>query len=257
MRPEILIDYLLKLARSNKLSHAYILEGPDIDRLYSFALEFANRITAYSEDIYTAKAEGLSVKDKTIWRLLERLNYKPLVGDRNIAIIRDADTMTTRAQNRLLKTLEEPPGKTLFLILVSNSENLLLTVKSRCIAFRLGDGDDYHANDVAKNYAHTIGEAILKGKGYYTIAEMLKEITKERVLIYDFLDELEKWYRDILLYDIDIPSLGMIHNAEQLNKLLTKEMAHTAILSIEKARQDLSLRINGSYAIKNMILQMI
>ena len=55
--------------------------------------------------------------------LQERLSKKPYYGDRNIAIIKDADTMTAKAQNRLLKTLEEPHPGTVIILLSKNILN--------------------------------------------------------------------------------------------------------------------------------------
>ena len=63
--------------------------------------------------------------------LIERLGVRPSRGPRRIAIVDDAETLNLPAQNALLKTLEEPPGHTM-MILVSSSERALLeTVRSR------------------------------------------------------------------------------------------------------------------------------
>ena len=45
--------------------------------------------------------------------------------------------MTLRAQNRLLKTLEEPPGEAVIILLSENMENLVQTVQSRCVKYRI------------------------------------------------------------------------------------------------------------------------
>jgi DNA polymerase III subunit delta' len=70
--------------------------------------------------------------------LIERLGVRPSRGPRRIAIVDDAETLNLPAQNALLKTLEEPPGHTM-MILVSSSERALLdTVRSRLRAVRFG-----------------------------------------------------------------------------------------------------------------------
>jgi DNA polymerase-3 subunit delta' len=70
--------------------------------------------------------------------LIERLGVRPSRGPRRIAIIDDAETLNLPAQNALLKTLEEPPGHTM-MILVSSSERALLdTVRSRMRPVRFG-----------------------------------------------------------------------------------------------------------------------
>jgi DNA polymerase III subunit delta' len=70
--------------------------------------------------------------------LIERLGVRPSRGPRRIAIVDDAETLNLPAQNALLKTLEEPPGHTM-MILVSSSERALLeTVRSRLRPVRFG-----------------------------------------------------------------------------------------------------------------------
>ena len=78
----------------------------------------------------------MSVKDEQISKLQAELQKKPL-GERNLAVIKDADTMTKRAQNRILKTLEEPYEGTVIFLLSENRENIIDTVKSRCVIYRL------------------------------------------------------------------------------------------------------------------------
>ncbi len=70
-------------------------------------------------------------------RAIEHLAvYRPLIGSHKICLIDEADTMTLEAANALLKTLEDPPGHCLFLLISSRPEHLLPTIRSRCIAVR-------------------------------------------------------------------------------------------------------------------------
>jgi DNA polymerase III subunit delta' len=62
--------------------------------------------------------------------------YRPLMGERKICVIDDADRLTTGAANALLKTLEEPPGHGLFLLISSRPQALPITIRSRCQSLR-------------------------------------------------------------------------------------------------------------------------
>jgi len=62
--------------------------------------------------------------------------YRPLVGEHKICLIDDADRMTIGAANALLKTLEEPPGHGLFILISSRPHALPLTIRSRCQSLR-------------------------------------------------------------------------------------------------------------------------
>lgn len=253
---ELIKNNLASLNREGRLSHAYIFESLKTGQLNQFGMDLARTITPFTEDIFTVSAEGLSVKDKAIESLIERLYLKPLVGERNIAIVQDADTITLRAQNRLLKTLEEPPGKAVLFLLCKNAENLLATIRSRCVRIRVdgGAGGDI-ADSRVLDYAQLIGKSIVEGKGYFEIADVIKEIAKEKSLVLAFLDEIEKWYRDALFSSMGI-SAGTAKVKSAPFPLVEKEKVFKAISLIEMARNDINRHLNSGYVIKNMILQM-
>lgn len=62
--------------------------------------------------------------------------YRPLMGERKICVIDEADRLTIGAANALLKTLEEPPGHGLFILISSRPQALPITIRSRCQALR-------------------------------------------------------------------------------------------------------------------------
>ena len=69
---------------------------------------------------------------KMVRDLIDRLTEKPYEGGWRTVIIRDAEKMNEAAQNALLKTLEEPDGRTAFFLLTAHPEGLLATIRSRC-----------------------------------------------------------------------------------------------------------------------------
>ena len=88
-----------------------------------------------------ADLEGAPSKDirvDEVRALAKRLSFTALRGRRKIAILTPADAMNERAQNALLKTLEEPPPATTFLLVSANSDALLPTIRSRCARVQLG-----------------------------------------------------------------------------------------------------------------------
>jgi DNA polymerase III subunit delta' len=64
--------------------------------------------------------------------LCYELSLRPMSSDRKIAIINDAHLMQSEAANSLLKTLEEPPAKSLIILITDREEGLLPTIRSRC-----------------------------------------------------------------------------------------------------------------------------
>lgn len=66
----------------------------------------------------------------------------PGEAERKVYVIRDAGTMNPAAQNAMLKLLEEPPAFDAFLLLADNADQLLETVRSRCVTLRAGGEED-------------------------------------------------------------------------------------------------------------------
>ena len=64
--------------------------------------------------------------------LCYELSMSPQASDRRVAVINDADRMSSEGANALLKTLEEPPAHSLILLICDNPDTLLPTIRSRC-----------------------------------------------------------------------------------------------------------------------------
>ena len=79
-----------------------------------------------------------SIKIEQVREVIERTMYRPFEGRRRVTIIDDADALMPAAQNALLKTLEEPPSSSIFILVTSRPDALLPTVRSRCVQIRFG-----------------------------------------------------------------------------------------------------------------------
>ena len=274
---EKLIERISKAIRSGSVSHAYIIEGDSCVDKEDFAKDFLKAICCEKrpglgcgdgpmdgatvsdagekclscrridhgncEDLYIVRAEGAttkSVKDDAILELQENLKKKP-TGPRNMAIICNADTMTKRAQNRLLKTLEEPTPGTVIILLSENRENLLDTIKSRCIFYRLGGGEETGGEKLRD--ANRLVDALIEGENFFEMKQLLSKSVKSREDAFHILDGLERIYRNLLL------------EKDPRGRLLKKEQIFRAVELIEEARRDLIMNVNYNYALKNLMLK--
>ncbi|HEY7531532.1 MAG TPA: DNA polymerase III subunit delta', partial [Nitrospiraceae bacterium] len=76
------------------------------------------------------------IKIEQVREIEQHIMYRPLIGTRKICVINDADCMTIGAANALLKTLEEPPDHSLFVLISNRPAALPATIRSRCQSLR-------------------------------------------------------------------------------------------------------------------------
>ena len=78
------------------------------------------------------------IKVDQVREVIERTAYRPFEGRRRVVIVDEADALMSEAQNALLKTLEEPPAASMFVLVTARPDELLPTVRSRCQRLRFG-----------------------------------------------------------------------------------------------------------------------
>lgn len=128
---------------SDKLSHAYLILTEDQKNLKETLKIFAKLIMGKSErdinlidggthpDVIVFPKNGETVLTDDVNTLIEQSYIKPIEGDKKLFVICGADSMSAICQNKLLKTLEEPPKNVCILLGAVSEYPLLSTVKSR------------------------------------------------------------------------------------------------------------------------------
>lgn len=139
------LNFLKKIVENGKIPHALLFVGEEKLGKKTIALEFISwlfeepdisKIFSHPDFILveppTENNEGKQIKIDQIREFVSRISLKPIKSKLKAAIINEAHLMNEEAQNCFLKTLEEPKGNTL-LILVTRWPNFLLsTIISRC-----------------------------------------------------------------------------------------------------------------------------
>lgn len=126
-----------------RLAHAFLISGPNGEDLKSLTVRIASRINGWDatslDDLKMRGAIVLEPESKArrikveAMRVLERQLQMTSSSTYKLGIIVDADRQTEQAANAFLKTLEEPPANSLLLLLTRMPEQLLTTVRSRCV----------------------------------------------------------------------------------------------------------------------------
>ncbi len=146
-----------------------------------------------------------------IRELMQMVNLKPTVAEFKVGIIVAADRLNQQAANAFLKTLEEPPAKSILILLSTEPQRLLDTILSRCL--RLGfAGDGAHFEAAQLEWLAAFSATAANGKqgllGHYQLLGVLsKKLAEQRASIEEMLaarspleryDDLDPKMRDKL-----------------------------------------------------------
>jgi DNA polymerase-3 subunit delta' len=126
--------------------HAYLLAGPHGSGVEFAAREFAARLVAPGDERIAALARrgrhpdvvefepsaNTYAVDEARLAIVPELHRSPVEGERKVVVVHQADRMSPAVQNALLKSIEEPPARSVVLLVTSFPESLLDTVRSRC-----------------------------------------------------------------------------------------------------------------------------
>lgn len=154
---EALKERLTEGLRSGRMSHSYLLTGPEgsgkrtLARLLAAAMECRGTprpcgvcpacrkvLSGNHPDVITVDdPEHKQVPVDCIRAARSELFIRPNEGEKKVLLIPRAGDMNPAAQNALLKVLEEPPSYGVFLLLAPSPEALLPTIRSRCAHLRL------------------------------------------------------------------------------------------------------------------------
>lgn len=185
----------MKRAVATRPRHAYILSGPDHVGKRTLALEFARALTCQTPpriavpcgtclncrrasrgvqtDITYANLETQTNRERGATRntslniamvreVSSSVALRPGEGEWRIAIVDDVETMQETAQEAFLKTLEEPPPYTIILLLTTDADLLLPTIRSRCVTYMLQPSADKDVRDAleASDVDHALAATI-------------------------------------------------------------------------------------------------
>lgn len=161
-------NYLLNSVSKNTVSQSYLFVGTEGIGKILIAKEFAKRLLCMGEkndsckckscqafdgsnhpDYFVINEEETTIKIEQIRELTSKVIEQPIISNKKVYIINYADKMTVEAQNCLLKTLEEPPEFAVIILITSNLNVILTTIKSRCMKINFMD----IPNEELKKYA--------------------------------------------------------------------------------------------------------
>ena len=290
--------YLSNSIKKDKINHAYLFEGIDGVGKTTFTKEFAKILLKKENidnnpDFIYIKPQGSSIKISQIRDLQSDVIIKPH-GDYKIYVINNAEKMTIESQNALLKTLEEPPGYVIIILLTNNKNSLLDTIKSRCdiVKFlpipsielkeylKLKGIEEKRASILATFSRGSISKALelsessefmlmrediqnniqtILDKNIVDILELTNKYDKYRENIIEVLDLTLNYFRDIMMLKENI-NKDMIINIDKITFLqnMSKKINYSQVSRIidiiEETKKKLRSNCNFNLSIQVMSL---
>jgi DNA polymerase-3 subunit delta' len=307
-------DILGRALANGRLAHAYLFTGPDGIGKQLMAVALARAIVCHEQrgcgdcpacrkidhhnhpDLHFLEPQGASIKIEQVRTIQRELNLKPLEAPRTICLIDQAELMTTGAANALLKTLEEPRGDTLLVLLTSQPNRLLATIRSRCqpLPFtrhprsriqaeleRQLDLDPAEAHILAALSEGSFKKAFGKDRELYLeqrrnllktltslspgsilpILEFAEQLAAEKIVLPDILEIFQAFYRDVLLVHHGRDDDDLVNR--DLKEKITRVAAHETlpgllqkIEALAAIRRQLDRNVNRQLALEVLLFRL-
>lgn len=299
------IAHLEQAIRADKVSHAYIFNGDKGTGKKTLADAFAMTLQCSGEGerpcgechsckqamsgnhpdiIYVRHEKPTSIGVEDIRdQLTGDIQIRPYNGKYKIYIIADAEKMTVQAQNAILKTIEEPPAYAVIILLTTNDQIFLDTIRSRCVTLNLKpvpdervkeylmeqlQVPDYQADICAAFAQGNIGKAVrlassedfnsikasamqlIRNAGRMEISDLIdyvKEVQEYKVTIQDYLDILALWYRDMVYFKATKDFDGIVFKDEiRTIRDTVKVCSYEGVEEVMKAIENAKTRLSAN-----------
>lgn len=306
--------HLCDAIAQNKVSHGYILSGEDGLGKLTFAKTFAQMLQCESEGdrpcgschsckqfesgnhpdiIYVSHEKNVIGVDDVREQINKDIIIKPYSSPYKIYIVDEAEKMSVQAQNALLKTIEEPPAYAIIMLLSTDGEKLLPTIRSRCITLKVRPVTDEEmmcylkehgveeerVSVVMKLARGNIGRALKMAQSesfhemidmiikmlenvwkmdLFDIMNFIERLNKYKINIYDCFDFMRLWFRDVLLFKAtsDMNLLIFKNNYKSIYDIASKcsyEKLENILKAIDVAERRLNANVNFEQTLELML----
>ena len=283
-------ELLNKSIISNRVSHSYMFIGQEGIGKKLIAKEFAKAILCMNHlktnsgsycgncksciefdsnnnpDSILIEPEETKIKIDQIRNMQLKVSEKPIISESKVYIIDNAETMTKEAQNCLLKTLEEPPEYVTIILLGTNEESFLTTIRSRCTKIHFDKIQNEKIKKyLAKNNMSDLSEDLLEladgsikkaieisknQEGYITIEKIMNSIDKCDII--EILNLSEELYKSKETINRILENINII----ALRKAKENAKFANCIKVVEETKKRLKANSNYDMCVDNLLFSM-
>jgi DNA polymerase-3 subunit delta' len=230
------VEALQAAASGHGMSHSFLFTGPPGSGRSNAAVAFAAALQCTEEtpgcgschschtvlagshaDVSVVRTERLSIGINEVRDLVRRSALSPVGPRWQIVIIEDADRLTEGACNALLKAIEEPAARTVWMLCTPTVDDVLPTIRSRCRLITLTTPTVAAVTDFLR---HT--EGVNEALAAYAARASQGHIGRARALVRD--EDTRNRRREVVAIPAQLTSLGAcMSRASTLNEVAKQE----------------------------------
>lgn len=263
-----------KYIKNGKVNHSYLIETNYKDRkeisniVIDQIIEKTNSKTDSKKmlldgDLLYVDTELQNIKKEEILDLKEKLNTASIYNGIRIYVIMEAEKLNASSSNTLLKFLEEPSDNIYAILITSNKNKVLETIRSRCISIIINNNiiDLFEKEEEYIDFIFKFVDLIenKKEKSIAYISNIMPKEYIERDKIREILLDLYTVYDEVLhrKYDINNDLFNKYQSViENISKINTINELNRKMLSIDNNKNKLNYNTNLKLSIYNFIIEM-
>lgn len=196
---------------------SFLVVAKDKNLTSSYTSNFLKEKGVDAWDIYSQIYEkAMGIED--VRNIQKAILLKPFRGRTKAVVIEAYESITTEAQNALLKVLEEPPANTIIIISTQKKELLLPTILSRCKIIELREKESSLINEDSSEFSDTLN-IVLNGR----IGDKLKivqNVTKDKEQATLWLEKMAIFVRKELAQNNNIKYLNFLKELQKTYKVI-------------------------------------
>ncbi|VAW14796.1 DNA polymerase III delta prime subunit [hydrothermal vent metagenome] len=173
--------------------------------------------------------------------IIRKLNMKSFEAEFKVMIIWLPERMNISCANKLLKMIEEPPSKTLFLLITENEENIITTIRSRAQLVKIPRIDPASMRDTLKKH-ESMDEGVIEGIVHLANGDFIK------ALEYINPDDEKKYYfkkfQELMRFAYKPETLELIKWADELSRIGREKQKEFLNFALRLAREYFILNLN-------------
>ena len=282
---------------NDKCSHAYLIETGGFYDYLNFTMAFVKSLMCPKKnlekincgechqceviesgnfpEIEIIKPDGQWIKKEQLQKLQKEFETKPLIGNKRIYIIQNAERLNKSAANSILKFLEEPEGSIIAILLTDNIYSILTTIRSRCQILRLKQTINKQESELDKIKQIINNETMDEEKinkvvelvNYYEknhlntllyFGKLWNDYIKTKDEMYSSFEIMTLYYKDILNSKLN-KQLEIFEQSESINQIAEKNTINqicTKINIITNLKEKIKYNANTGLLMDKLIISL-